>query len=400
MLTTCPECELPISDKALACPHCGYPLKSTTEPSKRTKRRMRLPNGFGQISELKGRNLRNPFRAMVTVGKDDLGRPICKTLKPKGYFKTYNEAYTALVEYNLSPYDLGDSILVDELYEKWSTRHFDSLSGTSLVKSYKAAWKRCEPIKNMRVVDVRPKHMKLCIDNAPTPNTKRVAKILLDLMFDYAVEYDMVDRNYARLFKLDKSVTKDAAANKKEHVSFSHDEICLLWENVDKVPYVDVILIQCYMGWRPQELCLLRIEAVNLEKGFITGGMKTDAGKERIVPIHENITGLVKRKYEESLSRGSEFLFCCPDSGNGILTYNKYRLRFASTMRSIGIDGHLPHDPRKTFVTLCKEARVDEYAVKYMVGHTISDITEAVYTDRSLDWLAQELSKVPVFPNM
>jgi len=30
----------------------------------------------------------------------------------------------------------------------------------------------------------------------------------------------------------------------------------------------------------------------------------------------------------------------------------------------------------------------------------ISDITEAVYTDRSLDWLAQELSKVPVFPNI
>lgn len=68
---------------------------------------MRLPNGFGQISELKGRNLRNPFRAMVTVGTDESGRPICRTLKPKGYFKTYNEAYAALVEYNRNPYDLG-----------------------------------------------------------------------------------------------------------------------------------------------------------------------------------------------------------------------------------------------------------------------------------------------------
>ncbi|MFQ7452799.1 MAG: zinc ribbon domain-containing protein [Flavonifractor plautii] len=27
MLTQCPECELPVSDKANACPHCGYPLK-------------------------------------------------------------------------------------------------------------------------------------------------------------------------------------------------------------------------------------------------------------------------------------------------------------------------------------------------------------------------------------
>ena len=72
MLTQCPECELPVSDKANACPHCGYPLKPSEKikrPRKSNKRR-RLPNGFGQISEIKNRNLRNPFRAMVTVGKN------------------------------------------------------------------------------------------------------------------------------------------------------------------------------------------------------------------------------------------------------------------------------------------------------------------------------------------
>lgn len=26
-LISCPECEEQISDKALACPHCGYPLR-------------------------------------------------------------------------------------------------------------------------------------------------------------------------------------------------------------------------------------------------------------------------------------------------------------------------------------------------------------------------------------
>ena len=71
MLISCPECELQVSDKALSCPHCGYPLKpEATKPRKpRTNKRKRLPNGFGQISELKGQSLRKPFRAMVTVGK-------------------------------------------------------------------------------------------------------------------------------------------------------------------------------------------------------------------------------------------------------------------------------------------------------------------------------------------
>ena len=37
------------------------------------KKRMRLPNGFGQISEIKGKRLRKPFRAMITVDKTEEG---------------------------------------------------------------------------------------------------------------------------------------------------------------------------------------------------------------------------------------------------------------------------------------------------------------------------------------
>lgn len=107
MLVKCPECELQVSDKAPACPHCGYPMKPSVKRKPRAKnnKRRRLPNGFGQISEIKNRNLRNPFRAMVTVGKTQDGKPICKPLKPDSYFSTYNDAYAALVEYNKNPYD-------------------------------------------------------------------------------------------------------------------------------------------------------------------------------------------------------------------------------------------------------------------------------------------------------
>lgn len=82
MLMKCPECELQVSDKAPACPHCGYPMKPTVKQKPRTKanKRRRLPNGFGQISEIKNRNLRNPFRAMVTVGKTQRGGLFVKPL--------------------------------------------------------------------------------------------------------------------------------------------------------------------------------------------------------------------------------------------------------------------------------------------------------------------------------
>ena len=62
-LIKCPECQVPVSDKAITCPHCGYPLdtKVIKQQQRKTNKRKRLPNGFGTISELKNQNLRKPF---------------------------------------------------------------------------------------------------------------------------------------------------------------------------------------------------------------------------------------------------------------------------------------------------------------------------------------------------
>ena len=160
MLIKCPECELQVSDKAVSCPHCGFPLQPNIKPRKprnKNNKRRRLPNGFGQISEIKNRNLRNPFRAMISVGKDSNGRPICKPLKPESYFPTYNDAYAALVEYNKNPYDLEPSITMKELYEKWLAEYEKTVKSTRSVAS---AWGYCSAVYDMRVKDVRARHVK------------------------------------------------------------------------------------------------------------------------------------------------------------------------------------------------------------------------------------------------
>lgn len=55
---------------------------------------------------------------------------------------------------------------------------------------------------------------------------------------------------------------------------------------------------------------------------------------------------------------------------------------------------HTPHDTRHTFITKAKESGVDEYILKLIVGHAIDDITEKVYTHRTLDELKQEIEKI------
>lgn len=409
MLLQCPECELQVSDKAIVCPHCGYPLQPNIKPRKsrnKNNKRKRLPNGFGQISEIKGRNLRNPFRAMVTVGKTPTGRPVCKPLKPESYFPTYNDAYAALVEYNKNPYDLAPSITTTELYDRWLPEYEKTVSDT---KAMTSAWEYCSAVYKMRVIDVRARHIKGCIEEGvaiirgkeqtPSATMKNKIKTLFNLMLDYALEYELVDRNYSRTFKLTDETIKEIQTVKKEHIPFTDAEIDLLWEHVDDKRYVDILLIQCYSGWRPQELGLIELKDVDLENWVFTGGMKTNAGINRPVPIHSKIQYFVARKYKEAEALGSQYLFNCTDPEcnhkNIKLTYNRYQKGFNRIRDELHLNpAHRPHDGRKHFVTAAKKAGVDEYAIKYIVGHKISDLTEKTYTERQFNWLREEIEKI------
>lgn len=409
MLVKCPECELQVSDKASTCPHCGYPLQPNIKPRKprnKNNKRRRLPNGFGQISEIKNRNLRNPFRAMISVGKDEKGRPICKPLKPESYFPTYNDAYAALVEYNKNPYDLEPSITVKELYEKWLPEHEKTIKS---VRGIESAWSYCSAVYNMRVKDLRARHVKGCMDEGtstyrgvtrtPSASMKNQIKSLFNLMLDYALEYELVDRNYSRTFNLSDDTIKEIVTVKQEHIAFSDEEMDLLWQHVDDKMMVDVLLIQCYSGWRPQELGLLEMKDVDLTNWTFSGGMKTDAGTGRVVPIHSCIRHLVERKYKEAQELGSLYLFNYISSDarrkNTSLTYARYQKCFTMIRDELKLNpDHRPHDGRKHFVTMAKKYKLDEYAIKYMVGHKISDITEKVYTQREFEWLKEEIEKI------
>ncbi len=411
MLIKCPECELQVSDKALICPHCGYPMQpnAKSKPHRKSNKRRRLPNGFGQISEIKGRNLRKPFRAMVTIGKTDTGKPICKPLKPESYFPTYNDAYAALVEYNKNPYDLEPAITVKQLYERWSEEYFKTLKSDSGCRNIISAWSYCSSIYNIRACDVRARHIKYCMEEGiaivkgkeqnASAGTKARIKSMFNLMLDYALEYEIVERNYARTFHISDEILKEKEETKRGHIPFSDQEIQILWDHIDTIKYVDVILIQCYCGWRPQELGLIKLENVDFENWTILGGMKTEAGTNRIVPIHSKIRPLIEEKYKEAQELKSEYLINCTDANthrsSNKFTYDKYQKRFNKIRDELKLNPqHRAHDGRMHFITTAKKYQVDEYAIKYIVGHSIQDVTERIYTKREIDWLKNEIEKI------
>ena len=241
--------------------------------------------------------------------------------------------------------------------------------------------------------DIKVSHLEGTILNADVgDSTKSRIKSLFNMMYKYAVAHDIVDKDYASVMFANGSPIKRERV--KEPIPFTNEEICQLWDSKELVPFVDMILIGIYSGWRPQELSILKVADIDLKSGTMKGGLKTDAGKNRIVPIHPVINPLIENRMQEATTLASEYLFNDPNGQQGIhMTYDKYRGRFKKVMKKLNMN-HRPHETRHTFITKAKVCNMDEYILKLIVGHAIEDITEKIYTHRTIEQLKIEMEKI------
>lgn len=360
---------------------------------------------------------RKRYRARVTIGwetNEETGRTkqIVKTLGSN--YKTKGEATSALAEYLKNPYDLNNKdITFEQLYKKWFNEYIDTDEHESIKYRVKAAYRYCSLIYNKKFREITIIDMKDCIykgtatcvrgkykgqQRLASPQSKEIIKYLFNHIYDYALEARLVERNYAREFTLDKKVFQEKEKNYKSKVPFSKEEIDKLWKSIEFVPFADMIVYACYSGWRPTELIKLKIKDVDLKNGFVKGGMKTNAGKNRLVPIHPLVSSIVEKYYKEAKSVGSDYLFNDVNNKFGIgLSYDQYLSRFNKVMNALHFRTEItPHYTRHTFITKAKsrEVNMNEYVLKIIVGHDVGDLTEHVYTHRELNDLKEEMDKI------
>lgn len=370
-------------------------------------------NGTGSVTVFTDKKGRKRYRVRVSLGvyyDEEAGKN--KTItKSLGVVKTKAEAEALLAEYNNSPYDLTTKIkTVGDLYEAWFEGYSEKLT-KSAVRTVASAWNYCSSIKNMPLRKLGAGHIQDLMDNCyiivpsgddkgkkryASVGTKMRIKSLFNLMLDYAVARKLVVSNVARAFEVN-DMRKEAEYQKKIKEPFSQEEIDILWENLDELPFVDMILIGIYSGFRPSELCQIKVENVDLENDVIIGGMKTEAGKNRVVPIHPLIKPLVEKRYIQATERlKSEWLFNDRFSQTGYhLTYDKYRGRYNNTLKALNIKGKTGHCTRVTFITKCYKAEIPEYIIKRIVGHSLSgNVTDYVYNRVTVEELVSWVQKI------
>ena len=335
---------------------------------------MRLPNSYGSVTKMKGKR-RNPWRARVPDGKEVTDRSIKYKYKNLGYYSNRSDALQALAAYHTDPYSFtSNQITFNDLFEVWSRNR-------KYPRTYDNALNKIGKIRYMKLSEITVIHVEnLMADESIAPSTRNTARKMIGRMFRYANNIGYVSKNPVAGIKEVKYEPVKARS------VFTPDEIELLWENRN-IRTVDQILFSIYSGVRPSESCEILKENIHLDENYLVGGMKTEAGKNRTIPIHEKIRGIV----ENAMRNESEYLF--PNQSGRKMSYEMYHTNFVTTMKELGMK-HLPHDTRHTFITCAKESKISDGAIKAIVGHSQSDITESVYTHRSVKALANEMNCV------
>lgn len=340
---------------------------------------MRLPNGYGSVFKLKG-NRRRPFVARKTTGFNDNGYPVYEVI---GYFEKKDQALQALAEYNMDPYDFTNRKLTfSEVYDLWVQQRYTDV-GKTIKNGYRAAYKACAKLHDMPFFDIRTAHMQHELNVWKIGYaSKKNMRILFGLLFEFAMEHDIVKKDYSDFLVL----TEPDEPKEAKHKPFTDDELSILWQNSADMA-AQIVLILCYSGMRPTELLLIKNSDVFLDDRYMIGGIKNKTSKNRAIPIAEKIYSFVASMY----NLDSEYLLTDVD---GPLTYDRLLYRYwKPLMARLGMN-HFPHDGRHTCATRLDNAETNKTVVKRILGHAGSGTTEKVYTHKTIQQLVDAINLI------
>lgn len=325
--------------------------------------------GTGSIVELTDKKRSKPYRARI-CRYDEFGRRVWISL---GVYKKKREANAAINAALANGVSLKPSATFSDIFEMWKSGAYKKISESSQA-TYDAAFNLLKPLHGRRFIDLKVNSYQRIINSLDkSTSTLNKVKILVKQMYDYAILNDLASKNYARGIVVPKKDTKPRE-------TFTAEEIQTLKDNDDK-PWIDSVLVLIYTGFRVQELMNIRPEDVDLEADTITGGIKTDAGKDRTVPIHPDILKYIKAR----MSSCSDYVFETPGGGHDP---DNYRSRcYKTALKSVGIPYKSPHCCRHTCATLMAKNGASTLAIQRILGHSSYAVTADIYTHSDLDTL-------------
>lgn len=381
----CIKCKKEIQDGSLYCNFCGKKQEST--PKKRARKRA---HGSGTIS--KDARYSKPY--IVHAPATSNGRRVYI-----GCYKTYLEAQKALDDYCINGRSELYNATFGQMYKLWSDKHFLTIDEKSIYQ-YTSMSKWLKPLFNCKMSDLKTADYQRIVNASKSKSTAQVVRSIAVMVCKCAVENDVIDKNYAEFVTLPKFT-------KTEKVIFTPDQLAVLWQHSDNKK-VQTILVMIYTGFRIGEILAICPKDINFDDGYIVGGEKTEAGKNRIVPFPENIPEIktfvqewckdvptdrpIFEKYDLNTFRNVMYYDCLIELG--LLKARKLR-KCASSGYEFYENPHLtPHSTRHTYASLSASAGMRPEVLQKIIGHADYNTTANVYIHNNLEQLKTEMNKL------
>lgn len=357
---------------------------------KKRKKRMRLPNGIGSVHLIgDSKSRRNPWRARVPshVELDEATGKAVQKYITVGYYATEIDAINALMDYRKNPYTLeAASCTFEDVFQMWKAKKYPGISKSGQ-QGYNSAFKNSEPLHKMKMRDIRALHMEeIMVTTEGGYQVQARLKTFWGQLFKYAMEHDLIEKNYAEFVK-----TRDSDGGTKR-TAIPLEDREKIWAEIEAGNAdAELAMILIFTGMRPAELLDIKKANVDLSSRIMIGGLKTKAGKDRHIPIHKSILPFIERL----MRTPGENLVTRPDAPEQQLIYTRYlRLHWNPLMEKLGFKEYTPHYGRHTMATMMREANIPEDIKKLIMGHASADITDR-YTHVNDAMLVEAVDSMP-----
>ena len=356
----CIKCKKEIPAGSVFCCWCGK--KQEAAPKKALKR----ANGTGTVYKLQGRRTR-PW--VAAKGKTIIG-----------YFGKKTAALEALARLQGRSVDEVYNWTFTEVYEAWKDEHFREI-GVKGTESYERAYDVFEPLHNRKFRELRTADYQAIMDKYRDKSHSLLSKFkqLATQMSQWGIRQELITTNFASFIKLPENV-------KKEKDIFSKEDIQKL--EADGSQAAKLTLMMIYTGMRIGELFGLRTE--NVHETYVIGGEKTEAGRNRIIPIRSE-----GRKYfAEFKQHAKGDLLISGYSGQKVIANFRNR-DFYPLLERLGISKKTPHATRHTFASWAVANNIKPELLQKMLGHADYSTTANIYEHFDIDQLVNAID-VPV----
>lgn len=351
---TCKKCGKEIPEDSIFCSYCG-----TRQIVKRS-RRMHA-NGTGTVYK-RGKT----WTASVTVGWKDTGNHFVPIKRTKGGFPTKKDALDHRATLLTTKSKEVKKFTFLQVYELWEASYKKNIGGSTL-GCYRAAKKYYSDIFHMKFEDIGLDDLQDCVDNCPKgKRTKENMKALGSLLYKYALPRHIADMDYAHFINC-------GDGKKGTWAAFSLEQVEIIQKAIGKVPFADYIYCMIYTGFRPNEMLSLTRDAYNPVDNTLIGGLKTEAGINRIITLSPQITPIIR----EMIARANPYIF--PKKDGTLMRDDYFREEcFYPALAALGIQQipekedrpfYVPYSCRHTFANLMKNVQGSDTDKAALMGH-------------------------------